>query len=207
MDDLDYSVDPSEDVPIWTQPKTTSEGFFSFDHELSEEVDGLPSFSQSFARPHIPPISLPKGATAIQDYSSHPPLPPSQALGEPSQHLGEQTLGASASPLPSSAGLFIPPSHAPNTSTFSAPVTTPPGKFTGIDSIPGFFDSIPVKTILAAKVSASQATAHPLGIPEASSNRDRGVSKRKRCLQLRSSEHFPQAIRGYPTDRNHEFSG
>jgi len=46
MEDLiDYSADPSGEVPIWTHPGTSAEEFFSFDHEFSEGVEALPAIS------------------------------------------------------------------------------------------------------------------------------------------------------------------
>jgi len=130
---------------------------------------------------------LPEGAPAIQEYSSHPPLLHSLALGESFHHLGEKNIRVIFGRLPSLARLIKPldahpltiTSQAPDTSAFSALVATPPSNFTCIDSVPGFFDSIHVKTTYAARVSAYQAIAHLIGIFEGSGNKVGGVSKRK----------------------------
>lgn len=65
MEDLlDYYVDPLEGVPIWTEPRTTPQGFYTFDNKLSEEIDALPSITSS----RIMSISLPEDALTNPDY-------------------------------------------------------------------------------------------------------------------------------------------
>lgn len=72
MEDKDvFSSNPSENHPIWTQPGTTIEYFFSFDQDFTTEFEALPTLS----RPHIPSISLPIKASVIQDYTGPPLLP------------------------------------------------------------------------------------------------------------------------------------
>lgn len=80
MDEMvDYSVDPSEDVPIWTHPRTITAGYFTFESELSDEVDALPPISRS----HIPSVTLPEDAPSHPDFISQPLSPCTLDFADP----------------------------------------------------------------------------------------------------------------------------
>lgn len=62
--------------------------FLVFDHELTAEVNALPTLSQ-----HIPSISVRVGATAIREYTGLPLLTDSQVEAALWSALAIQTLG------------------------------------------------------------------------------------------------------------------
>lgn len=80
--------------------------------------------------------------------------------------------------------------QVPTTSTPLVLEDPPPGNFTGISTIPGFFDSISAKQPSTARASLSSTITHSIKVSEAVNKRNSRVSKRKWCLLLRSSEVF-----------------
>ena len=78
-DNLDYSADPSEGEPIWTEAKTTLEGFYSFENELSEEIRGLPPISS----PQFKSLSLPEDTLVNQEFISQLISPCTLAFAKP----------------------------------------------------------------------------------------------------------------------------
>lgn len=135
-DIIDYPVDPIENQPIWTQLRTTEEDFFLFDHELTVEVEALPTFS----RPCIPSFYLPKEVSTIQDYTSPPLLPGSLIVSKHLQDPVLQTLGQGLGSIHSTAGPDKPlegylSEQEVQTLTLSTPLhlgTPLPGNFMGI---------------------------------------------------------------------------
>lgn len=63
---IDYSVDSLEDVPIWTQPHSSMDVFFSFNNKLSKAVDALPSISDT----KVSSITLLEDTSSLLDLMS-----------------------------------------------------------------------------------------------------------------------------------------
>jgi len=89
MEDIvDYSADPLEGISIWTHPHSSPACVFSFDCELSEAVEALPSISGPKSLvitlqeiiPTLPDLTDQPLFPFTLQFVDHPPNPSNETL-------------------------------------------------------------------------------------------------------------------------------
>lgn len=195
MDELvDYFVDPLEDVPIWTTPRITAAGYYTFESELSDEVDALPPFFRS----RISSVTLPEDAPSHSDLISRPLSPHTLDFADTLTNPNEKTLEAVPVTNPPSSASGKPLANHPLVSAAQELILATPlrskapplGNFTEIGPIPSFFASIPSAAAARTRASPSLSTAQLAEAPKITAAKFFGVSKKKRCLKLQNYEFF-----------------